>query len=447
MTTEPDTVIPEGTMLAHYRIEHVLGAGGMGTVYRAHDTALDRPVAVKVLRDKYADDPEVVDRFVREARAAARVVHPNLAHIYFVGEIGGHRFFTMEFVPGTSLEAYVKEDGPLPLGEAVDLLVQAAQGLGATHGVGVVHRDVKPANLIRRPDGVLKVADFGLSKSIGGDVNSTGVGSIVGTPTFMSPEQCRGDDVDARTDVYALGLVAFYLLSGRPAFEGAAVGKVLDAQMNHPLPSLHEERPELSSAVDAVLARLCAKNPDERPDSMDEVIDELERLRPRDVVPAPVLTRALAFAIDSASIGVVTLASFGLLYVLEDVGLSKPLLTLLWTTLFAGLVALAHLVFELARATTVGKWLLHLEVTTLDGTPAGKLALLLRFLLRYPCVLLPIAGVLALTIPALADDFVQVLVLSQTAAIAVGFGCALIRGRRTLSDRLTRTLVTTRIRD
>jgi uncharacterized RDD family membrane protein YckC len=384
---------------------------------------------------------------VREARAAARVVHPNLAHIYFVGEIGGHRFFAMEYVPGASLEAHVKEHGAVPLAAAVDLVVQAARGLGASHGVGVVHRDVKPANLIRRPDGVLKVADFGLSKSIGGDVNSTGVGSIVGTPTYMSPEQCRGEEVDARTDVYALGLVAYYLLAGRAAFESTAVGKVLDAQMNHPLPSLAESQPMLSAAVDRVLARLCAKDPSKRPADMDDVIEALETIRPRDVAPAPILARALAFVIDAVSVGTVALALFGLLHALQGVGLADEVLTLLWTTLFAGVLLLAHFLFEAARGTTVGKYLLHLEVTTTDGTLPGKLPLTLRFLLRYPCVLVPIAAALRVTgLSFIPGQFEIGVGLAQIVALSSGFVCALFPGRRTLSDRLTRTVVTTRIR-
>ena len=157
-------------MLAHYRLGEVLGSGAMGTVYQAHDLGLERGVAVKVLRREIAQDPRMVERFFREARTAAHVNHPNLAHVYYVGQEGPHHFFAMEYVPGQNLEQAVLEQGPFALAEAVDLLAQAAQGLQAAHAAGLVHRDVKPSNLIRRPDGVLKVTDFGLARSVQGEV-------------------------------------------------------------------------------------------------------------------------------------------------------------------------------------------------------------------------------------------------------------------------------------
>ena len=440
MSAPEDPRIPEGTLLAHYRVEGVLGAGGMGTVYRAHDTSLDRPVAIKVLRSQFSDEPVIVDRFVREARAAARVVHPNLAHIYFVGEVGGHRFFTMEFVPGSSLEAYVEEVGPLPLDEAVDLIVQAATGLGATHAAGVIHRDVKPANLIRRPDGLLKVADFGLSKSLDGDVGSTGVGTIVGTPTYMSPEQCRGEEVDPRTDIYALGLVAYHLLAGGPAFPSEAVGKVLDDQMNRPLPSLLSTRPELSPLVDDVLAKLCAKKPDDRPADMATVIELFETIRPRAVEPAPIVVRAFAFGIDAVVVGTFFFASVGALFVVDDLGVPNVLTSTLRYEFYVGFLVLMHLVLEITKSTSMGKYLGHLEVVSNDGTPPGAVQLTLRFLLRYPSALLALVGPLGI------DMLVIGLWMSQAAALFIGFAAALFPARRTLSDRLTRTLVTTRIR-
>src|SRR5256885_240641 len=143
MPASAEPVLAPGTRLAHYEIEGQLGAGAMGTVYRAHDTALDRSVAVKVLRSRLAEEPAVVDRFVREARAAARVNHPNLTHIYFVGSQAGSQFFAMEYVPGTTLEAEIATNGPMELGRFVDVITQAARGLAAAHGAGVVHRDVK----------------------------------------------------------------------------------------------------------------------------------------------------------------------------------------------------------------------------------------------------------------------------------------------------------------
>ena len=294
-----DANLSPGTMLAHYELKGPLGSGAMGTVYEAHDSSLDRPVAIKVLRAEVADNPETVTRFVFEARAAARVNHRNLAHIYFVGEQDGHRFFAMEYVPGRTLEEHIAKKGSLDIEEAVDILVQTATGLSAAHQAGVVHRDVKPQNIKIRPDGGVKLLDFGLSKSFSGDVAVTGAGRIMGTPRYMSPEQCRGEQIDWRTDVYALGLLGFYLLTGRDPYDDDSLGMVLDQQMNKPLPSILTERPDLSSKVQRVLERLCAKRPDQRPRSMEEAVDLLESIRPTDLYLAPIGTRAIALLVDA----------------------------------------------------------------------------------------------------------------------------------------------------
>ena len=200
---------------------------------------------MKVVNPDLASDPAMVDRFGKEARAAARANHDNLTHIYFVGQTGGRPFFAMEYVPGENLEDRVARTGPLPLAEAVDVLVQAARGLAAAHAVGVVHRDVKPSNVILLPDGRVKVTDFGLAKSGGGDPTASAVGQLTGTPGYMSPEQCRADAVDARSDVYSLGLTAWFLLGGRPAYAAQSVVAVLGDQMHTPLPPLSALRPEL----------------------------------------------------------------------------------------------------------------------------------------------------------------------------------------------------------
>src|SRR5262245_11908954 len=262
--------LPAGTRLAHFEIRRRIGSGAMGSVYEAHDTALDRPVAIKVVHAELALDDGVAERFTLEPRAAARVVHENLTHVYYVGSTDaapglaaraasgvrassprpGRPFYAMEFVPGRTLEDVVAADGPLPIGRAADVLVQAARGLSAAHAAGLVHRDVKPSNLLLSPDGRVKVTDFGLAKSVHGDSGSTQHGSLVGTPDYMSPEQCRGKDVDARTDVYLLGLTAFYVLTGSRPWKSDALGEVLNAQMNTPLRSVREERPDLSPAVD-----------------------------------------------------------------------------------------------------------------------------------------------------------------------------------------------------
>ncbi len=431
--SEPATLEP-GTMLAHYRVESVLGAGGMGTVYLARDTALDRPVAVKVLRPEVAGDPDTLDRFVREARAAARVSHPNLTHVYFVGGVEDRPFFAMEHVPGRTLEERVRQDGPFDLASGIDTLTQAAKGLRAAHRAGVIHRDVKPSNLMVLPDGMVKVTDFGLSKSMHADVEETAGGRLMGTPTYMSPEQCRGRAVDERTDVYLLGLTGWFIFAGAPPYPGTVLAEVLDAQMNRALPDLPDREPSLPPGLDGLLAAMCAKDPAARPADMDAVLGRLAALRPRPVRMASVFARGAAFAADTVLFGTVFAAlSFLFLVVLSGRGsvLAETLEALV-------LLAAAGAVFLLPEGlwqTSAGKALFHLRVVRADGTRPGWGALAARALLRLPApVLLPLA-------PFGPERVGAWLFGLQGLALATGFVWVLFAQGRTLSDVVTGTRV------
>jgi uncharacterized RDD family membrane protein YckC len=425
-------LLAPGTRLAHYRLAERLGSGAMGTVYAAHDLGLDRGVAVKVLHEEIAQDPAMVQRFFREARAAARVSHANLAHVYYVGSEGSHSFFAMEHVPGEDLEETVKREGPLPLPDVVDVITQAARGLAAAHAAGLVHRDVKPSNLIRRPDGVVKVTDFGLARSLHGDADLSGAGAVTGTPTYMSPEQVRGETAGPRTDVYALGLTMYYLLAGQPPFPGPTLGKVLSDQLNAPLPLLAPTRPELAPSVDEVLARLCSKDPARRPAGMDDVLGLLERLRPRRVDRAPLAARGTAYVLDWLMTAVVWAAFHFLLT--NPLGLpiadGSP-----WTHAgFFGLWTLGQLGMEVLQGASLGKQMLHLAVAREDGMPPARRALLLRFVVRCPeCVVGPA------TLFALASF--GVLEIVAAAALLAGAIASLFTQGRTLSDLASRTAV------
>jgi serine/threonine-protein kinase len=439
-------LLEPGTQLAHYEVRAVLGSGGMGTVYLAHDTALDRPVALKVLKPEIAGDPALVERFVREARAAARVSHPNLTHVYFVGTEEGRPFFAMEHCPGTTLEAAVKETGPFPLARGIDALVQAARGLAAAHGGGVIHRDVKPSNLMALPDGTVKVADFGLAKSLEGDVALT-AGKFVGTPAFMSPEQVRGKSVDARTDVYLLGLTAYFLFTGKAPYDSPQVGEVIHDQMSTPLPRLTLLREDLPPALEKALARMCAKDPEGRPASMAEVVAMLEALRPRPLTPAPLVGRIFATAIDLSIAAVVWGGLGGLLFFLlltvapswlttrqdgDHNAISLPGVLVGACGLAA--ISLCHFLFEIEFAATLGKKLLHLRVVRSDGTPPARRALLLRFLWKYP-------GILAFFVPEGQDRILWVVAALQVLTWVVGTLWCFFADGRTLWDLLTRTRV------
>src|SRR5678815_1506506 len=232
-----------GTRLGPYEILAPLGAGGMGEVYRARDTRLNRIVAVKTLSPAFAHDPDRLARFEQEARLLASLSHANVAGIHGLEEVDGNRYLILEYVEGESLQARLSR-GPLPVAEALEVCRQIAAGLEAAHGKGVVHRDLKPANVMLTPSGEVKVVDFGLAKYAAAteaasspDLSAsptlaatmTGAGVIVGTAAYMSPEQARGKPVDRRTDIWALGCVLYECLCGRRAFVGETVSDLLAA--------------------------------------------------------------------------------------------------------------------------------------------------------------------------------------------------------------------------
>src|SRR5678816_280601 len=211
-----------------YRIERLLGEGGMGAVYAAEDLASGRRVAVKVLGHSL-DSPDTRKRFLREGRLAASINHPNSVYVYGTEEIDETPVITMELIPGGTLQERVKEGGPLPVGEAVDAILQVIAGLETAHAVGILHRDIKPANCFIEPSGTVKVGDFGLSISTlsRGDSALTLAGSILGTPEFSSPEQLRGEELNVRSDIYSVGMTLYYLLTGTTAFRADNVVQLL----------------------------------------------------------------------------------------------------------------------------------------------------------------------------------------------------------------------------
>jgi len=227
--------LPAGLQLGHFRVDKQLGAGGMGAVYLATDLALDRPVAIKVLPHAAASG-RARDRLVREARAQARVQHPNVAHIYFVGEEAGRLYFAMEHIAGETL-AQRLERGPLPVEQALAIIRDAVLGLREAQRAGITHRDVKPSNLMVDGHGVVKVLDFGLAAQAkdDGDADRTGEPgapasvtqtTIGGTPLYMAPEQARGEPIDLRADIYALGATLYHLVSGKPPFQADSIDEL-----------------------------------------------------------------------------------------------------------------------------------------------------------------------------------------------------------------------------
>jgi serine/threonine-protein kinase len=244
-----------------YRMERRLGVGGMATVQLAFDTRLERYVAVKLLAEHLAEDSSFVSRFRREALAAARLVHPNIVQVFDFGSDrhSGRNFIVMEYVDGQSCAEILRDRGPLVPRDAVDVLGQACRGLDYAHRNGVVHRDVKPGNLLRNTDGVVKLADFGIAKAAE-QSDITKVGSVLGTAAYLSPEQTRGEPAEPGSDLYALGVVAYQLLSGRLPYEAASLTELARLQDAGPPPPLDEVNRDVPPALAETVARALSRD-------------------------------------------------------------------------------------------------------------------------------------------------------------------------------------------
>jgi serine/threonine protein kinase len=262
-----------GRRLGHYRIDGVLGKGGMSVMYRATDIRLGRKVALKVIAEHLTEDPEFRERFVDEARNTSAIDHANVVPLYDFGEVDGLLYIAMRLVDGSDLASLIK-DGPLKPDRAMALLSQVAEALDNLHERGLVHLDVKPANvLVTSRESAAEhvyVADFGLTRR-GATGHRTRGGDFLGSPTYAAPEHLRGEPVDARTDAYSLACVLFACLSGRPPFQGA-VPEVIQGHLNRDVPSLTEQAPSLPPAIDEVIRRGMAKNPQQRYATCRELI-------------------------------------------------------------------------------------------------------------------------------------------------------------------------------
>ncbi len=259
-----------------YELEELVGTGGMSSVYRAHDRLLDRKVALKILHSHHAVDPEYVERFRREARSVAALSHPNVVTVIDRGEHGDRQFIVFEYIDGENAKQLIQQRGPLPVEQALELAIQVARGLAFAHEQGLVHRDVKPQNILLNGDGRAKVTDFGIARSLDVKHGVTQTGTVLGTSDYISPEQAQGQRVDALTDVYSLGVVLYELLTKEVPFPGENFVAVAMRHINEPPPSVRERRPDVSPRVDAAVQRAMAKEPGDRFSSMDDFRRELE---------------------------------------------------------------------------------------------------------------------------------------------------------------------------
>jgi eukaryotic-like serine/threonine-protein kinase len=293
--------------VSHYKIEQRIGEGGMGVVYKALDTRLDRPVALKFLSEQYSREPQALERFRLEARAASALNHPQICTIYDIGEHNGQPFIVMEYLDGQSLKERIPQSA-LTTQEVIDISIQISGALEAAHARGIVHRDIKPANIFLTKSGQIKVLDFGLAKLSRNDAgldasttmgSNTAAGTAVGTVAYMSPEQARAEEVDSRSDLFSLGVVLYEMATSQQAFSGPSVAVVYDSLLNRePVPPAHFNT-SIPNALDQTIQKALEKDRRLRYQSSSELRTDLERLRrdwlagkttfveARDVTPRP----------------------------------------------------------------------------------------------------------------------------------------------------------------
>ena len=434
-----------GKQLGHFRVERLLGAGGMGEVYLATDLALDRPVAIKVLPQEMAARADRRDRLVREARAQARISHPHVAHIYFIGEDGEHLYFAMEYIHGTTVADRIAK-GPLPVAEAIAIIRAAITGLREAEKHGVTHRDVKPSNLMIDANGIVKLVDFGLAaqrepsdEDTAGGVAQT---SVAGTPLYMAPEQAFGERVDFRADIYALGATLYHLVSGKPPFEAenADALRTKHATATRPTIVRHSGQPRVAvTAIERLCARMMAPEPADRFASYDELLRELELASEEHTRPAGASVRSMAMLVDL--LAVLLVVGLGAL-VVDTLGFGSQFD--IGPALFAmfGIVTFALLV-RFGR--TLGQALFELEVADVaTGARPNKVQAAIRVSLplAIPIVQEIVQSVLAWQGLELEQPWSIALALTLV-VIPLSLVYASLRapGKRTFWDRASGTMV------
>lgn len=290
--SNPPRTEPGRLLDGRYRLLTHLADGGMASVWLALDERLEREVALKILRPGLAADPEFVERFRQEARSAARLSHPGLVAMFDQGRDGDDLFLVMEFVPGRTLRQLVTDEAPVGPGPALDIIDRVLDALAAAHRAGMVHRDVKPENVIVRHDGSLKVADFGLTRAVAAATTGGQPGVLLGTVSYLSPEQVEHGNADARSDVYACGLILYELLTGRKAFDGETAIHVAYQHVHGSVPAPSTAVPDLPEALDRLVALATARDPSQRPDNAADLLVEVRRTR--SVLGLPALLAPIA---------------------------------------------------------------------------------------------------------------------------------------------------------
>lgn len=258
-----------------YQIIRTIGEGGMANVYLAYDTILDRNVAVKILRGDLADDEKFVRRFQREAIAASSLTHPNIVGMYDVGEDNGRYFIVMEYIDGKTLKNLIKKRGALTIPEVIDIMLQLTEGIACAHDSYIIHRDIKPQNVMILDDGRVKITDFGIAMALNSN-ELTQTNSVMGSVHYLPPEQANGSGSTIKSDIYSLGILMFELLTGKLPFKGDNAVEIAIKQMKEPIPSVCKINPEIPQSLENVILKACAKNPKNRYENVREMHDDIK---------------------------------------------------------------------------------------------------------------------------------------------------------------------------
>jgi len=452
--------LPAGTEFGPYRVARRIGKGGMGSVYEAHDQDTNARVALKVLSPDLATRSDFVTRFHRESRALAELDHPRIARVIFSGASEGVPFFAMEFIEGGNLEQFIELNGTLNPERAIQLMTQAASGLQIASERGIIHRDIKPTNLLLDADGGLRIVDFGLAKSVGSDSRLTVTGAVVGTPFYLSPEQGLGKPVDQRSDIYSLGATFYHLLAGNPPFDADSPVSIIMRHVNDPPEPLSRRSAAVPEPLARIVMRCMAKDPARRYQDYDDLLEDLEAARTGEPVSAPPeamsirkggpsvvvmdeledgarvlrrasrLRRAWAIGVDLMSVGLITLIVSVPLQGLVPLSLA-PLLSVLY---FAWGDAIGGY--------TVGKRFMRLRVARDDGGSPGIRGGLARGVCLVPIALIPFlsdSSLQELMSARLNPDLVRKGLLSL---VLLDIGAAFLSPRRrTFHDVLSGTSV------
>ena len=369
---DPHNIAEPGELLGEYRIERLLGCGAMGAVYEAEQLESGRRVALKVLSHKL-NSSEARSRFLREGRLAASINHPNSVYVFGTGEIEDTPVIVMELVNGHTLQESVQQRGPMDISRAVDAIIDVISGLQAAEVTGILHRDVKPANCFEDTNGTVKVGDFGLSLSVEGhgDFEATQEGTFLGTPAFCSPEQLRGDELSARSDLYSVGVTFFYLLTARTPFQGKSTTQLFANVLEKSAPSPQEFRNEIPDALAQIVLRCLAKVPGDRFSDYESLLHALMPFASAAPTPAPIPTRILAGVIDVTILQ--TVASLSIFLCRPDLlnDNESTLQEISWVVL-GQLLLVAYYAFSEGRfGASPGKYFCGLKLIDQDRTPPG----------------------------------------------------------------------------